>query len=429
MSRIAILVSNPCVSDARVIKAARAAVEAGHEVHVFATIGPNTFPYERVNGVVYHRLEWRPGSMLTAQGPLAFLQKGSRKVTSVLLKRLVPFLKYRLLSRVFVEHIVAVKPDIVHANDLVCLPAGSNAAQLCGAKLVYDAHELEIHRNPPLPIFQKLFVAYVEAKYGRRADAVITVGRLVGQELGKHLRRDDIHVIYNSPVIEPCRRHLRQDLQLANDVPLIVYVGKVTTGRGVSEILALLPKLCGVTFATVGPCDDKTRLVLEGQAERLDISARFRILPPVPFEQVVDYIRGADLGVISVEPITLSYQYCMPNKLFEMAFANVPIISNKLDEIDEFLKNNKNGEIADFSNVAGLAYKIYRMLNEKNQYLMTETQMEAIASKYSWPTQCAKLARIYESLISGSTPREIPEGQKEAAINTLPVRQGWVEST
>src|SRR5262249_20927330 len=140
--------------------------------------------------------------------------------------------------------------------------------------------------------------------------------------------------------------------------------------------------------ATVGPCDDKTRSILEGQAERLDVAQRFRILPAVPFEQVVDYIRGADLGVIPVEPITLSYQYCMPNKLFEMAFANVPIISNKLDEIEEFLKENNNGEITDYFDGTALTYKAYRMLNEKAKYQMTAVQMNALAEKYSWSAQC-----------------------------------------
>lgn len=419
MPRIAMIVSNPCLSDARVIKTARAATEAGHEVHVFATIGPNTFPYEQINGITYHRLEWRPGQIMTANGPLRLLQRVSRKVAGALVKRLVPFVKYRLFSRVFAGHIAAIRPDIVHANDLICLPAGSDAARLCGAKLVYDAHELEIHRNPPLPFFQKRFVAYTEAKYGRQADAVITVGRLVGQELAKHLKRNDVHVIYNSPIIEKCHRHIRQDLQLPDESPLVIYVGKVTTGRGVGELLALLPKLCGVTFATVGPCDDKTRSILEGQADRLDVAQRFRILPAVPFEQVVDYIRGADLGVISVEPVTLSYQYCMPNKLFEMSFANVPIISNKLDEIEEFLKDNNNGEITDYLDGTALTYKAYRMLNEKAKYQMTTAQMDVMAEKYSWGAQSVHLSSIYDGLISKPAPLQVDESCEREARDTL----------
>jgi glycosyltransferase involved in cell wall biosynthesis len=339
MSRIAYLVSNPCTSDARVIKIARAAAAAGHEVHVFATLGQGSAAFQQLNGVTFHRLEWRPSELLRDRSALlTALARLNRKLAAGVIKRVAPFRKYKLFSEMFARHVAAVEPDIIHAHDLICLPTGYDAAQMCSARLVYDAHELEVHRNPPLPFFQKRFVAKVEKKYGRQADAVITVGRKVGEVLGAHLTRSDINVIYNSPIIEPCSRNVRSDLELDNDTPLLLYVGKVTAGRGVGEFLAVLPKLRGVIFTTVGPCDDKTRAVLERQADRLGVAARFRMLPPVPFEQVVDYIKGADLGIISVEPVTLSYQYCMPNKLFEMSFANVPIISNELDEFGEYLE-------------------------------------------------------------------------------------------
>lgn len=399
MSRIAYLVSNPCLSDARVIKIARAAAAAGHDVHVFATLGPGSASFQQLDGITFHRLEWRPSDLLRDKSRLiSTLVKVNRKLAAGVIKRIAPFLKYKLFSQVFAAHVAALDPDIVHAHDLICLPAGYDAARRCAARLVYDAHELEVHRNPPLPFFQKRFVASVEEKYGRQADAVITVGRKVGEVLGAHLQRTDINVIYNSPIIEPCQRNVRSDLELDNDVPLLLYVGKVTAGRGVGEFLAVLPKLRGVVFTTVGPCDDRTRAMLERQADRLGVAARFRILPAVPFEQVVDYIKGADLGIISVEPVTLSYQYCMPNKLFEMSFADVPIISNELDEIREYLEENGNGELTNFDDKSTLLYIVARMLNKKDSFKLDDKAMRALAAKYSWDAQAVKLRRIYDSL-------------------------------
>jgi glycosyltransferase involved in cell wall biosynthesis len=204
---------------------------------------------------------------------LSLLSKVNRKLAAAVIRWLAPFGKYRMFSQVFAPHVATVKPDIVYAHDLICLPAAYDAAQACGARLVYDAHELEVHRNPPLPFVQKRFVSYVEGKYGRKADAVITVGRKVGEVLGEHLGRKDINVIYNSPIIEPCKRNVRSDLGVDRDTPVLLYVGKVTAGRGVGEFLAILPKLRGVLFATVGPCDDKIRMLLERQADRLGVSA------------------------------------------------------------------------------------------------------------------------------------------------------------
>ncbi len=406
MARIAVIVSNPCTIDARVIKMARAARDGGHEVHVFGTLSADTVPHEVVGDITYHRLEWRPAQIIVQNTALRLMPKYMRMVSIGTARRLTPYMKYKLFSEVFAPHVAAIKPDIIHAHDLICLRAGIEAAEICGAKVVYDAHELEVHRNPPLPFFQKRYVGRVEYKYGNKAFAVNTVGRMVGEVLSEHLGRKDINIIYNSPVIEPCSRHIRGDLALPDSSSLIVYVGKVTMGRGVSEILTLLPKLKGVIFATVGPCDDEQRALLMSQANRIGVADRFRILPPVPFEQVVDYISGADAGIISVEPVTLSYQYCMPNKLFEMSFANVPILSNKLDEIEEFLGEINNGKIVEFDDQTALVYSIFRLFNETHLYRLDEQRRKQLYEKYSWETQARKLLDIYSDALKAKSSEQ-----------------------
>lgn len=400
MARVVVLVSNPCISDARVMKMVLAAEQAGHEVHVFGISRAGVPIFEKKDNVTYHRFDWRPAHLIISAPPFSWLAKINRSASVSIAKWISSYLKYNLFSRVFSEEISKLKPDIVHAHDLICLKAAHDVALICGADVIYDAHELEVHRNPPLPFLQKCWVSYIEKKYARRASVVNTVGRMVGMVLGKHLGRDDINILYNSPLIQECSHNIRKDLNLSHQESLLIYVGKVTTGRGVSEIMAVLPKLDGVFFATVGPCDKATRHILEQQAERLKVSDRFRILPSVPFEQVVSYIRGADLGVISVEPITLSYRYCMPNKLFELSFANVPIISNKLDEIEQYLEELGNGQVVDFENDTSLPYSIARMLQEKENYLMSSESLRILHDKYSWETQSICLLATYDKLLT-----------------------------
>ena len=396
MARIAVLVSNPCTGDARVIKMAEAAAEAGHDVHVFATSSPQTAPFEVRRGVTYHRLAWRPGSHLTASAPLSWIHRIARPVSAWIARQLVPFMKYRLYAQVFAEVVASVRPDIVHAHDLICLPAGHRAAQITGARLIYDAHELELHRNPPLTFFMRFLVGRIERKHGRRADAVITVGRLVGQELAKHLKRTDIDVIYNAPVIEPCANNIRKDLRLDAATSLVIYVGKVTEGRGVKMFLELMPQFPDVVFAAVGPSDPRSKAKLEASALRHGLADRFHILPPVPPAQVVDYIRGADVGIISVEPVTLSYRYCMPNKLFEMSFADIPILSNELDEIAEFLAELGNGTTVDFERRERIHYSLAKLLTERQNYKLSEQSRLRLQQAYSWEVQAAKLCAIYD---------------------------------
>ena len=393
--RIAVLVSNPCTSDARVIKMVQVAREAGYEVHVFATTGANARPWEVVDGVTYHRLEWKPAQMLAERGLLGLFARIARKPVTLAAKAWVPWFKYGLFRDVFASAVAAVRPDLIHAHDLITLPAAIAVAKDVGAKVVYDAHELEVHRNPPLPLHLKWWVGRVERKYARRAQAVNTVGRKVGEVLSEHIGRKDVNIVYNAPLLEHSPANVRTDLQLRPEQPLLIYVGKVTIGRGVGEILELLPGLPGVYFATVGPSDATTRRLLLQRALKLGVGNRFRTLPPVPHEQVTSYIEGADLGVISVEPVTLSYRFCMPNKLFELSFANVPILSNVLDEIQEFLAENGNGETVDFENRRELSYAIFRMLGDNRRYRMDEERRRRLAENYSWATQAQKIQRIY----------------------------------
>ncbi len=400
MTKIAVIVSNPCTSDARVIKMAKAASEAGHEVHVFATAGKNTVPYEMKDGVAYHRLDWKLGNMLKKNLFFFLLGKVSRVLRGYLIKKVAPFVKYKVFSKLFAEHIAAIKPDIIHAHDLICLPTAFAAKEIYDTKIVYDAHELEVHRNPPLPFFQKNMVSHVEKKYGGKADAVITVGKLIAEVLSKELKRQDINVLYNSPKIIESQSNIRKDLNLAPEVPLVLYVGKVAFGRGIEEVLVRLPNLPGVHFVTVGPFDLKMKTHLQKLASKLELTDRFTMLPPVHYEQVVSYINGASLGLISVEPITLSYQYCMPNKLFELAFANVPILSNKLDEIEMFLEKFENGTIADFSDELSLTYNIYKAVQERDNHILTNENQIALKKEYSWDTQCEKLITIYKKALN-----------------------------
>jgi glycosyltransferase involved in cell wall biosynthesis len=179
----------------------------------------------------------------------------------------------------------------------------------------------------------------------------------------------------------------------------MLYVGKVTFGRGIEDLLRLLTKLPGIHFAVVGPCDVFTYKKFLNLSRKLNIEERFTILPPVNFKKVVNYIRGADLGVISIDTTTLSYRLAMPNKLFEMTFAEIPIIAKKgLVEIEEFINEIGNGKIVDFERCEALEYQITKLFDEKEIYSHTLESRKVLEDEYSWTAQVDRLLKIYEHL-------------------------------
>jgi len=397
---IAYIVSNPGINDARVIKMAKAAANQGFMVYLFGVVKPGFESYEEIDNITFIRFEWKPINLLIEKSfIMKLIQFISKKFSIYLAKKILPYIKYKLFADLFFDEIVEIKPDFIHSHDLICLPTASKVAEELDIPYIYDAHELEIHRNPPLPIFQKFFVKHIEKKFAKKATYIITVGRYVADELGKHLDRQKIHVLYNSPEIVETRYNIRNDLNIADNKKIIFYVGKVAIGRGIEDIIKLLPTMSNdIVFATVGPVDPKQKIFLEKLSEKQKVSDRFHILPPVLYNQVVDYIKGADVGIISVQPVTLSYQYSMPNKLFELSFANVPIISNELDEIQEFIAEHRNGIVLDINNSIKMKYYIDKILKTKEKYIMDEKIYNSLYNKYSWKVQLEKLFKLYGNL-------------------------------
>ena len=436
---IAYIVSNPGVNDARVIKMAHAAAKKGYKVHLFGTLKPGFDAFEEIENITFYRYEWKPINILFEKSLFFQLVRFiNKKFAIYLAKKMLPYIKYFLFSSIYADEISKINPDLIHAHDLICLPTAKHASTINNVPYIYDAHELEIHRNPPLPWLQKMYVKYIETKYSKDASCVITVGRYVANELAKHLPNAKIEVLYNSPIRNESPYKLRKDLKIADNKKILLYVGKVAMGRGIEEIIKILPSLSSdIIFATVGPFDPKQKALLKKMAEKYKVTSRFTILPPVPYDKVVDYIKDADLGIISVQPVTLSYQYSMPNKLFELSFARVPIISNELDEIQEFLEEHNNGIAIDINNMIYLTHYISKLMKTKEKYIMSDDQYENLVQQYSWEKQLEKLFVIYSNTL-GLDHQKLELTTEDIKLRSIgkilnqsefdPVRAGLVDS-
>ena len=65
--------------------------------------------------------------------------------------------------------------------------------------------------------------------------------------------------------------------------------------------------------------------------------------PPVEHNKVVRIVRSADYGLCFIEEVSLSDFYCLPNKLFEYAFAGVYALASDFPEISNVVKRFRLG--------------------------------------------------------------------------------------
>lgn len=456
---VVMLLNNPCINDSRVIKSAEALVQGGWSVTVVCRQDNNVPEMEERNGVIYKRVQPIPkdfrslilrlrqlmhsgiSSQSGAEASSRHLEKKTSPISHVpteshfrgtaqagkgnlllsvfnyisavtrKIKRAVTYpvrLLYWLLETEEFRHsvfdeVLRTRPDVVHCHDLATLPAGVAIKRACGAKLIYDSHELEMHRNANYPWLVDRKRRRLEREAIAVTDAVITVSDSIADFLSSMYGIPSPVVILNaSDFTEPStvQRNVRDDLKLAIDVPLVIYVGGITINRGIDFVIRALTLLPEVHFAAVGPGRADSLAELKALASKLDLSSRVHFLPPVPPREVVGYIGTADVSVLPIQNVCLSYNFCMPNKLLESVFAGLPVAVADLVELRKFVDEQKCGAVMDEQDPKAIADAIRKILESPEEYVLDQKERELLNATYSWSAQVNKLIRLYSSFVS-----------------------------
>ena len=297
----------------------------------------------------------------------------------------------------------SIEPDIIHAHDLGTLSAGVAFAREHGAKLIYDSHELEMHRNTSVTKCQAKRRRAEEARGISVADSVITVSKSIATHLASDYGIGTPTVIFNAPkkpfgLPYSMSENFRYDAGFTTNDPCGVYVGGVTIDRGLENILQAMVIWPEFKFATVGPKSPMFTKQFLGMARELGVSDRLRCLDPVSTGQVVQYVASADFSVLPLQNVCLSYYYCMPNKLFESVLAGLPVAVSNLKDMTEFVDHWQCGLAFDETDPVDIATTLKSLYAERDTYRLSGDRLDKFARLCSWEAQGEKLERIYRKL-------------------------------
>ncbi len=349
------------------------------------------------------------------------------------------YLKFEGYKYATLPKLLEWEPDVIHCHDLITLPAGKSAAAILDSKLVYDAHELEEHRahgvEPP-PFVRRISLEY-ERQGSRAADAVIAVCDTASEYLKNRYEIEKPYVVHNAPPYPqritrdltkaypfnepwfdtskhwikpgPLQRDIRVDAGVSKRTKLLVYVGLVTMNRGIEIVLEALKYVPGAHLATVGPQREQTVKELKALAKKLGVSERFSVLDPVNPEHVVDYVKGADIGVLPPLPVTLSYEWSMPNKMFEMSFAGLPILASDLIGFRSYVLKHDLGLTYEPEDPEDCARKLFAVMQKYPKRRVNDPKITALHKDYNWHAQCRVLSELYDKI--GVQVPENPESE------------------
>jgi glycosyltransferase involved in cell wall biosynthesis len=121
-------------------------------------------------------------------------------------------------------------------------------------------------------------------------------------------------------------------------------------------------------------------------------------LPPVPTPDVCLLASSADVGVCLVSPTCLSYNYCMPNKLFQYISSGLPVLVSNCSSLAEFVSDHNIGLLLEDTSPISIA-KTIKAVTASDIRLFSRNALIA-AKQYSWGVQLETIRTAYELLLS-----------------------------
>lgn len=298
--------------------------------------------------------------------------------------------------------------DIYCAHDFDALPACYLVALVRRKRLVFDAHELPLV-DPNVtswPLLCSLYARALRVMVSRCA-GVITVSPPIADDLYARFGASHVEVVRNIPPFQRVAgsSRLAKCLHVGPESRVALYQGNLQADRGLDVLVHAAPFLdpnVVIVMMGKGP--------LQAHLERLTVDLgcqdRVKIIPPVPYSELLSWTAAADLGLI-VNPASYSrnVQLCLPNKLFEYLMAGLPVLTSRLVAVEDLIAAYGVGRIVDplIPEVVGRAINAL-MRDDSARDTMRHNAHLATERELRWEVERGRLLDLYAQ-ISGTTPR------------------------
>ncbi len=305
------------------------------------------------------------------------------------------FLSFHFMYKSF-QFFKGQKVDVVQVHNLATLPLGILFKLTKKSKLVYDAHELETERTG-WPSYIRFMAKIAERTLIRFVDTLLVVGPSIAEHYAKaYNNKPQPQLIINAPkFIRPKKtNYLKETLNIPSTTPLFIYVGLISEGRGILEMIEtfkVTKKDIALVFLGFGPGVDTVK-------EAAKQSNKLFFHEAVPIEKLIDVTASADYGLtfLLTPDHCLSYYYAMPNKFFEYAFSELPFISTYGKDMAYLVKEYGLGEVYDPSE-STLETVIDKILARNYAEMVENTKR--FRADYCWEKQEEKYLKIYREII------------------------------
>ncbi len=289
---------------------------------------------------------------------------------------------------------INLKPKVIHCHDTLVLPLGVIVKLFTGAKLIYDAHELESDRNGLSKTLGKMTL-FVEKLLWRSVDALIVVSPSIEKWYKDNIGEKYSKIILNAPMVSESdikydKSYLREKFSIHPDSKIFLYIGILGKGRGIELIVEAFKNSdieSSLVFLGYGELSNE----LKGLASRYD---NIYVHDAVPHAQVTAVAKSADVGLCFIQNVSLSDYYCLPNKLFEYAFSEIPVLASDFPDISDVVNNYNLGMCSDLTPKS--TYKAIKKFEDFNE--LPKINLENLYD-LTWKAQEKKILKLYKEIL------------------------------
>ena len=195
---------------------------------------------------------------------------------------------------------------------------------------------------------------------------------------------------------------LRQHLGLGPEVRIALYQGNIQADRQLDRLVQAAAYLeRDIVIVLMGEGFSETTSQLEALAVKEGVTDRIKILPPVPYTELLDWTASADIGLIVYSPDhSLNVRMCLPNKLFEYLMAGLPVLASPLDAVSDLIRGYDVGQIVPSLSPAAVGAAINAMMADAAaRERMRHNALSAAQSDLCWEKERQQLITLYNRIM------------------------------
>ncbi|HRP02298.1 MAG TPA: glycosyltransferase [Candidatus Kapabacteria bacterium] len=275
--------------------------------------------------------------------------------------------------------------DIYIGSDLYSI---TNVLALPKKKLViYDSREIySALASLNTRRISQAIVTLIEKIALRKVDRIVVSGEYDREYLlnTKGLQKP-FYIIKNLPpkLHNIDSNYLRDTYNIPAKNKIAIYQGAILKNRGIYSFLKALKEIDNLFFVMIGENSLETALL--DFIKKNSLQDKCLILPPIDYNELPKITQSADFGVSLFEPVSDSYKYALPNKIFEYVNCGIPYIATNLPAIKEVTDATKAGILVnDVYNISEIQEKINKLINN---YQMYKQYAISSSNKFNYDSQ------------------------------------------